>query len=501
MASTDGVPNALDLFSTLPTQIAIEEGFDDIIYPKTGIEDGNPIEFNIKPSYNCAIDPKELYLCFTCSLVDEQGRKIPKQYPHMIGGDSSTSGTTPPTTSSRGEQRSGPLNPSSFVIPVNGLLSSMIEDVTVKMHGTVISGGENTYAHKADLENRLSYPKESKEGSLTLINYNEEKIPFEDLTRDQIEEIFKEGEKIKNNKNSLLYPFFDRAEHVFEGDNFTMRGKLHTEIVDQNKFLPAGKGIEIKIELKKGKFYLMTVHGERINPRLKIHKAYMQVRNAQLSPEILLEQTKDLERFGNYIIPIRRTVLKSFSIGGPTTKDISVNELSTGYLPRRVIVGLLKNSAYNGDYGLDPFNYQHFNIESVELKVDGRSKPYTGAIEVCFDKQRSEDYTMGYFTLLRASYSLFNVKDIGLRLKDYMQRNVLFGFDLTPSLTAAGQSFEKLKPGVVSLHIRLSEGATEALTVVAYCEYDSQISIDRYNNVSLLHLSPYTADVKVIGNA
>jgi len=80
---------------------------------------------------------------------------------------------------------------------------------------------------------------------------------------------------------------------------------------------------------------------------------------------------KTLERVCKY--PIRRVVCKTFTI--PTGHLDATNEkLFTGQLPRRVVIGLVDNEAFNGAFGHNPFN---LNI-SIYLKLLSIGRTATG---------------------------------------------------------------------------------------------------------------------------
>ena len=49
------------------------------------------------------------------------------------------------------------------MLPVNGLGTAWFKKIYVKLNGTTVSFDGNMYSHRADIENRLSYPKYGKE--------------------------------------------------------------------------------------------------------------------------------------------------------------------------------------------------------------------------------------------------------------------------------------------------------------------------------------------------
>ena len=70
----------------------------------------------------------------------------------------------------------------------------------VKLNGQVIELVNNRYAYRGDLEMRLSYPKQIKEGHLKMCGFNEEILAYDDLAVSDIPwSVAAKGEVIKQN--------------------------------------------------------------------------------------------------------------------------------------------------------------------------------------------------------------------------------------------------------------------------------------------------------------
>jgi len=468
------MPHSVDIHSNLPNQIAIIDTHENIAYPKSSIEESNPIEFDITPNYQCAIDPHNLFLYIEAKIVTENGDTIPPTI---------TRPAPPPADGGAGPG-GAPIveaNPEKYIIPQNNLISALIEDIIIKINGTIISGGDNNYAHRADLETRLSYPIDCKQNMLSLGLYEEELKAFNDYTEDQIKAIC----DIIDVDASLDRGLSLRFRATACSNRFTLMGKIHSEICEQTKLLPEGIPLNLKIEFNKGKFYLLTNGGQ--NPKVKIDKAWITYKNVKLAPEIIEGQEKLLQSNNPAIFPFRKPEIRTFSIGGPTTRDISIPEVSLGEVPRNVIIGLIRNTAYNGNYKQDAFNYEHFNLESIELKIGGQSYPYNSELRCDFNNGYN-GFCQGLTSLLKGTHTLYNRdKDLGINVRNYKNRNVLYGFDLSPSQTPAGESFDIIKSSTVSLNIRLREEVDHALTIVCYLSYDKIMKIDKFKNVVILN--------------
>jgi len=106
----------------------------------------------------------------------------------------------------------------------------------------------------------------------------------------------------------------------------------------------------------------------------KVHivQASMFVRKVKLMPSVFLAHAKTLER-SPVKYPIRRVVCKSFTIP-QNYLDVSHEELFSGQLPTRIVIGLVENRAYNGDRQRNPFNFKHFNLNEIAVYFDGQQQ-------------------------------------------------------------------------------------------------------------------------------
>ena len=54
-------------------------------------------------------------------------------------------------------------------------------------------------------------------------------------------------------------------------------------------------------------------------------------------------------------------------------RDISVSNILVGEdeLPQQIFLTFVRHEAVNGNLALDPFNYRHFRIDHIGLKIGG----------------------------------------------------------------------------------------------------------------------------------
>ena len=98
-------------------------------------------------------------------------------------------------------------------------------------------------------------------------------------------------------------------------------------------------------------------------------EASLIISRVRISPGVMLSHAYMLEKTpAKY--PITRVEFKSFifntGISGETLDNIIL-----GVIPKRIIIGLVKNKALNGNRRLEPFHFDHFNLNYLSLYVDG----------------------------------------------------------------------------------------------------------------------------------
>ena len=128
---------------------------------RKAIERKGLISFRIVSGDNQFIDPYNTYVLITSSIKNPEGGDIPAR-------------------------AAGAHNPVYNVLPVNGLGTAWLKKIDVKLNGTTVSFDGNMYSHRADIENRLSYPDTVKKGHLSMMGFDEEMKAFDEIDNGDI---------------------------------------------------------------------------------------------------------------------------------------------------------------------------------------------------------------------------------------------------------------------------------------------------------------------------
>ena len=152
--SEEEIPDVLDTFDTLPTQVGINRSKAEQLQPNTALDRNGPLSFHV-PASDLQINPGNIYLIIKGRLVNKEDYT---RIPLMTGA--------------------GPAVPNDLrrVLGVNGTMNSLFKNCSVKINNTTINQVENLYGYRADLETKLGFCKDTKKGSLSLSMFDEETL-------------------------------------------------------------------------------------------------------------------------------------------------------------------------------------------------------------------------------------------------------------------------------------------------------------------------------------
>ena len=93
------------------------------------------------------------------------------------------------------------------------------------------------------------------------------------------------------------------------------------------------------------------------------------------------------------------------------------------------IIGMVKSSAYSGDFNLNPFHFEHFDVSSIGFYKNGEPTPRAS---FKLDTGNS-DYLQGLLILYCVMGKLNENNNIGISRNSYLEGYSLVGFDVDPT--------------------------------------------------------------------
>ena len=175
--------------------------------------------------------------------------------------------------------------------------------------------------------------------------------------------------------------------------------------------------------------------------------------------------------------PIKRVDCKVFTIpAGPLSAFKEA--IISGQPPKKIVVGCVRNTTYNGVYNENPFHFEHFNNPNIAVHIGGQS-----------DTVPSLDPDITNSLYLRCFHSMFggagkvNTDEyLDVSRTDYNKGYILFGFN---QATDHNQVFEVSERGSVRIDLKFDVAFAHTINVIGYAEYENVIQIDSARNVLL----------------
>ena len=107
--------------------------------------------------------------------------------------------------------------------------------------------------------------------------------------------------------------------------------------------------------------------------KVKLDSVKMMIRNVQVNSVIQAAHAKALE-MGTAKYSITRGECKTYTVSSGT-RNYAEENLHSGHIPKRIVIGFVKNSDINGTYQTNPFQFEHFDMDHIALSLGGTFVP------------------------------------------------------------------------------------------------------------------------------
>ena len=240
------------------------------------------------------------------------------------------------------------MGATASVTPENNTLDSLFDQIKILINNQNLDLDSTDHKYKCMFEHLLSFNHTAKSVFLKVRGYDTDW-----------------SEKVARFKN------------LKDDRTFSLTGRLSHPILNIFRFLPPGINLNITLKPTKPEFALrcdptVPVSSNPTHPQIVITDAYL----------IIKKVTPTAVQFNRYMESLSRNKSLRYQINRTQTKNINIVSgiqavdipgLVRGVIPRRVIFGLVDHKAFHGDYGKDPYKFEHFGLTSVNVLLNGHS--------------------------------------------------------------------------------------------------------------------------------
>ena len=420
---TECSKSELDLFSIPPTQSSIQNNIYTRVSPLTAVTNAlAPIEFIIKASSEHFIDPSDIFLYLKISIKNRDATKLKDL--HKLYFE-------------------------------NNIFHSMFSDVEVFLNETKITSGGNNYAYRAFFENLFNFSKDEKDSKLVCEGFYSEK-----------------------DRKQIISRYYNLSEKSFEG-----YGRLHSDIFFQPRLILSGCDMKIKLHRNSTTFCIKSdaVDSEKtdLDPSkifLSVEDIYLDVRKVQLSSQQHLNIERQLNNSAAKY-PITRVDIKTFSISSGISRTM-INHVVNGKLPSRIMFGLIPHSAYNGDIFESGLNFNHNNLITTGIYINGCLFSQFIKCEYSDSNSKLSNHVRAYHKMFSELASDGDIVD--LKYDEFKNNYCIYIFDLTQDRCVNPVNHvNPVLQGDLSVYVEFSKELQKNLTLIAYIEFPGIIQVDK----------------------
>lgn len=426
------------LFQSLPVLTSEEESYFIKLNPVTSLQLEAPLLFEYDIPENFFADPTQLYLYLKCKIVDSDHKVISKP------------------------AADADIPDKAQVYPISYFANTCFSNVEMFLNNSQIGSSNNLYPYRAYMESALSFDKETKSTQLAMAMYHPDtkKVDFD-------EKLTSKDYENKGAKKRWLLSRYSASFETFS--------KLHLDLCAQNKYILNRTNMKIKCYRATNNFALMAKDNDE-KYKIVFEEAFLYLRIVRLRESLRLGIEANLLKMpAKY--PMKKVEARFFTHSA-NTSNLSEQNLFSGNLPTRVVIGLVSTLALDGKNTLSPFNFKHYEMQNIELRVNGRALPTPDGINLDIANKL---YTQAYASIFLGSGGFFE-NSSPMSYEEYLEGNFLVMFDLTEDFNNELTHFHAPNSGTLSLKIRLAEATKESVSIICLFEHEVMMNVDSDRN-------------------
>ena len=449
MTETVKKAQVIQLTQPLPTEIAVENGLWQPFYPVQSTF--HPTTFTVPPDPSQYMDMSQIWLSLGMQLVKGTGASLDK-VDFNVG-------------------------------VVNNIGHSVIRRMAVKLNNTSTGEPTDLYHQKAYFQNLFNFDTDQKNSYLAIEGWADDtpgRTHMDSYAAATAKDTFPAVGAANYNAGLLTRTKWfikdigkDGTENSGAGpEQASQTATFHiqpaVDIFQTTRPLIPGVGMDIQIDFNDSPIPIMCATGKVY--KMKIVSAVLWVRWMNVSPAVHAENMKDMEgKSAVYPIVTTKPIRLNLQTG---TQSFHFNDVFQQFVPDRLTVGLVKSTAFNGDYTKNPFYFELDSLKSIRFLVNGTERPYS-RLEIT-----SPDKVEAFDTLFQATGDYHRGFSPGIKRDDYNQGFALMRFNFTPDGKEGGNYRYRKNKGILDVNLEFGSPLTENFTLLLVPEFENEVLID-----------------------
>ena len=339
------------------------------------------------------------------------------------------------------------LTDADVVAPINSLGTTMWRRIEVKVDNVTVSRNSSENSHLASyIQTVLSCNSEAARTHLGTQLFNMDTAgAYDDAT-------------------GANAGFRQRFNMVSHSRVFMMSSPVHSDFLRADNNLSPRRKLTITFHRAKDEFILMRPANvdqdyKLVIRSLKLH--YDRIENLAGNDPLLSER---------YICP-QNMVWKQFIPAGSEAFDEKL--LSEDKIPQKLVFGLVRSTAVEGAFHLNPFNFQSFGVCSFQLMINGLPHP---AEPLEFNFNANPPLIQNAYQYLCKNTGTYRTNGGCLiDMSHFLSGGAFFPFDLS-ACPCNGLHCHRSEVGSLRVKIAFKERLAQAVTLVILTSHDAVLA-------------------------
>ena len=260
------------------------------------------------------------------------------------------------------------------------------------------------------------------------------------------------------------------------GNTVTVYSRIHCDLFNQDKYLIPGVPVRLSLTRHSDDFCIMAATDDA-DVKIEIVDVNLHVYKLELIGSKLTETTRLLQSNDAKYNYSAMQLYTSTEAKGPLSAVIHP-QFATDDIPTRILVAMVSNDAFNGKKSKNPFNFQTFNIKSINILLDGKS--IHGSPQE-FNPAKSV-YDAGYWALQQATGYMFKNEGLSISKEEYANGNFIMAYNLSPT-QCDGSYRDPIKTGKLSIDLKFNEALPHTINILVLAEFERLMTINKFYKV------------------
>lgn len=162
-------------------------------------------------------------------------------------------------------------------------------------------------------------------------------------------------------------------------------------------------------------------------------------------------------------------------------------------IPSQLVIAFVLNSSYSGAFDKNPFNFQNFDINFLNLIVNGKSMPYQEPFRLDYSSDeestgwlsRKGAFVRAFLSTVASTGRYLKDEGIDINLKEFKTGYNIYCFNLDPAFDRSTQQ-PLSQGGNLKVEVNFSVPLPDNVSVIFYGNFPKTLEVDQARNVYLM---------------